>query len=335
MDNGEKTNEKRRLVIEKAGILASDNLQENRQWGGLIHHLMLVCRVAAFYAKKIGVDPSLVVNIILANFLGKRQWRESIQYKEGILNKLPDEKKPKNELETAIQLFDNLELPENIKKISQNWQGLKDCRDDKENKALYCAVYATIRVEQSILKPHQRLAIQFYNRFVNPTDKTPENQEKVIEAFREIINQLQNEYTGDISISKTKMLELLNEKIRKELKINYREKDDQYDIPYIMHGSLLLILDFEKKEIIDRGIDPNEIISNPPKMPNWEQGLRQEHLDAVKDEAFQLLDMLEAEGNQAEIEKQFPENSWWGSEMRRMYKEQISKKAPPDKTLEY
>jgi len=70
--------------------------------------------------------------------------------------------------------------------------------------------------------------------------------------------------------------------------------------------------------------DINERMTQPER---WEQYMRRLYLNDAEAQTFKLIDEMERQRDagiitQADIDKEFPQNTWWGNSMRTLYEEQ-------------
>lgn len=313
-----------RIVVDGSGFLGLQDYYDNRDWAGINKHVRMTARVATYLAEKMqdagyAVEPGLVLQAHLVSHPARRRWDEAGMYPNlvpyaSIIREIP------NEVLGTLYLIDQ-RMPKDIVKIVaalvHGYKGNKEIYDTWEYKL---ASYADHRITQNVHPLNKRMADFFINDFTDSGQRTNEMKTQLYAIFEDIVQRGRS--------NTTTLHEAAN------IVTPYQTKSSERGL--IVKDFMHLVLEdaATEAELINIGINPEDLTDNNPPPAWWERYLERLYINDAEKSAFRRLDQLgrllevgriALEEYETILEKEFPSNHWWGQKIRKLYEENQGK----------
>ena len=148
-----------RLVKEGSGMVGLKNLEDNKEWSGILNHVLRTARLSSFLAgllkeKGVDVDQKMVLNTVLVSHSGRRQWDESRWYPDAVENM--ESKKTKTDTEISIELLEKAGVSPTIIENIKTHDAKYSLEKIQENWVAKIALYADFRTSQNVMSLDER-----------------------------------------------------------------------------------------------------------------------------------------------------------------------------------
>lgn len=325
-----------RLVREGAGMVGLKDRVENQEWAGIFNHYVKTAggslqlgRLLQLNGQK--VDLQLMLNTVMLSHSGRRQYDEATWYPEQI-----DDAVQKRELgDTQIALA-NLQSkhlpPELIDMISVHGLGTIYPFEATKTWNEKLPMYLDFRIAQNSMPMEQRFvdlkrgvtAGRYTQEFLDKTHEWAIGREHElfealhISSYEAIASNTQNlKARIDTAIKLGKFTET-EVAVLKETKL-YKPKLGK-------EGEIAEITGLTPEEFLDRlQLNPEDINDQLLQPERWERYIRRLYINDAEQGIFARLSELIKNilvgkvGSVEELEKEFPENTWWGKYSRELY----------------
>lgn len=331
--NGQETTT--RLVVEGAGMVGFEDRRENQEWGGIFNHYVKIAgaslqlgRLLQLNGQKI--DLQLALDTVIVSHSGRRQYDEATWYPDEVDNAV--EKRGMGDTTIGLSNLKDKNLPpELIEMVSVHELGTSYPYDatDTWNKKL--PMYLDFRISQKAMSMEQRFADlqrgvsagRFTQDWIDRTKQWTQNTE--YELFQALnlplyeavtVNPANLKARIDVAIKLRKFTEAEAKALRET--ILYKRSGRKIDVAEavgLSHEDFLTRLQLHPEDINDRLLQPER----------WERYIRRLYINDAEQGIFDRLSKLhknisEGEtGSAEELEKEFPQNTWWGKYARELY----------------
>lgn len=336
-----------RLVREGLGMVGLEDRIENQEWAGIFNHYAKVAGASL----KLGtllklngrdVDLKLMVNTVMLSHGGRRQYDEANWYPEEVSN--ASEKRQKSDTQIGLENLEGKNLsPELIDMIGMHGLGVMypfDKIQNSWNEKL--PLYLDFRIAQNAMPMEQRfqdlqrgvIAGRYTQEFLDQTQSWARSRESElfdalkINSYESVINDPKNlKARLEVAIQLGKFTEE-EIKVLRESKIYKPKSEDNRDIATsveLTHEEFLERLQLHPEDI-------NEKLLQPAR---WERYIRRLYINDAEQGIFARLSQLHTDisegktGSGEELEKEFPENTWWGKYARELYDKRHGKPLVP------
>lgn len=328
-----------RVVKEGPGMVGLCDFYDNREWAGILNHVLLSARYATYFSKKLceagfESNPRRVLNGMLVSRPGRRQWDEAGWYPEIVEN--AQEKRNISNETLGMQLIKD-KVPQDVFELvvalGHNVEGFAVDPSVYDSWDFKIAIYVDHRTAQKYEPLNIRMGEFLLGNFFKREDINSEVRTRVYEELKGLIGrQKQSRLSGGWPVS-------LEEADRVA-----RDLGASSDSVRLTRSELMrLILQDADTEValISVGIDP-EIDEEKVPAPRWERYLRRLYVNDAEEDIFSRLDGLYKaadneegpivfEGIMKRIDIEFPKNSWWGGYVRSLHWEGMPYKSRRNK----
>lgn len=329
---GEKVNV--RLVKSGAGMLGLEDAQDNKEWSGIINHVLLSARYATHFSRELKqrgfeVKPERVLNGMIVSHPGRRQWDESGWYPEAVADS--GQKRSISNETLGMQIIegkvprDDFEL---VVALGHNVEGFSVDPSIFDSMDFKISIYVDHRTAQKYEPLNTRMGDFLLGNFYKSEDVTPKLKEEVYRQMKSMI-EIQKECR--LNWVEPLSLEAADEMAQK---LGASEGSSRLKRKELMR---LILQDADTEAyLVSSGIDPDNINDETVPAPRWERYLRRLYINDAEEGIFEKFkesiqkdidyDQFLANSEVANfsfLDKPFPEDSWWGSSVREIYKSQI------------
>ena len=334
-----------RIAEEGPAMIGLENLEDNREWAGIFNHFVKTAGASLelgilLQLQGLDVNPRLLLNTVMISHSGRRQYDEAQWYPQDVKN--ASEKKQKGDVIIGLDLLKDKNLPDElIEMVSVHGLG-KDYpfeKMDSWNKRI--PMYLDLRISQNALPMEQRFVdlqrgvvngrytqeyLDSLHRWATQTEK--ELFEALVipsyDSFKDNPRNLKARI--DVAIKLGRFSEEEAKILRStKLYIQSGQDTDTADILGMDKNEFLSKLQLHPEDINDRLLQPER----------WERYIRRLYINDAEQGIFARLselnkDILEGKvGSKEELEKEFPENTWWGKYARELYDKRQGKPLHP------
>lgn len=325
-----------RLVREGAGMVGLEDRVENQEWAGIFNHYVKTAggslqlgRLLQLNGQEVNLQ--LILNTVMLSHSGRRQYDEATWYPEQINDAA--QKKELGDTQIGLANLQSKHLPpELIDMISVHGLGTIYPFEATKTWNEKLSMYLDFRIAQNAMPMEQRfidlqrgvVVGRYTQEFL---DKTHEwaigREQELFEALRipsyEVIasntQNLKARIDTAIKLGKFTETEAATLKEAKLYKPKSGKEEDVPEIAGLTLEEFLERLQLHPEDINDRLLQPER----------WERYIRRLYINDAEQGIFARLselnkDILEGKvGSKEELEKEFPENTWWGKYVRELY----------------
>ena len=324
-----------RIAEKGPAMIGLENLDDNREWAGIFNHYVKTAGASLQLGKLLKlngqeVDLQLLLNTVMLSHSGRRQYDEATWYPHDVKN--ASEKKQEGDVIVGLDLLRDKNLPDDLMEmVSVHGLG-KDYpfeKMDSWNKKI--PLYLDFRISQNAMPMEQRFVdlqrgvvngrytqeyLDSLHRWAAQTEKEL-FEELAIPSYDVLKNNPRNlKARIDASIKLGKFSEI-EVKLLRNTKL-YKQSGQDVD-PAVISG-------MNQKEFLSRlQLRPEDINDRLLQPERWERYIRRLYINDAEQGIFARLselhkDILEGKvGSKEELEKEFPENTWWGKYARELY----------------
>ena len=335
-----------RLVREGAGMVGLEDRIENQEWAGIFNHYIKTAGASLQLGRLLKlngeqVDLQLMLDTVTLSHSGRRQYDEATWYPEQI-----DDAAQKRELgDTQIGL-ENLQSkhlpPELIDMISVHGLGTTYPFEATKTWNEKLPMYLDFRIAQNAMPMEQRfvdlqggVAVGRYTQeFLDRTHEWARSREQ------ELFNALHVSSYGGVSANPQNLKARIDTAIKlgkfKEAEVAALKETKLYKPKLGRDGDVAEVAGLSQDEFLDRlQLHPEDINDQLLQPERWERYVRRLYINDAEQGIFARLSQLhrdiEAEkvGSAEELEKEFPQNTWWGKYARELYDKRHGKPLHP------
>lgn len=333
-------------VAEKGpGMIGLRDTDDNREWSGIFNHSVKTAGASLTLGKLLRlngqkVNEELLLNTVMLSHAGRRQYDEANWYP----NAVADSEKKKQEGDTRIGLDILKEegiSEELVEMVSAHGLGLSYPYDrmDSWNKKL--SMYLDFRISQGAMPMEQRF--KDLRRGVENGRYTQEYLDKLhewakkteveffdalhISSYADIVKNPDNfKARIDVALKLGKFTPEETKKIKAAKLYNASGAEED-----VAQASGVGVKEFLKK----LQLSPEDINDKLLKPELWERYIRRLYVNDAEDGIFERLSQLYKDidakktGSAEELNKEFPENTWWGKYARELYDKRDGKPLHP------
>lgn len=325
-----------RLVVRGAGMVGLEDRRENQEWAGIFNHYVKTAGGSLQLGRLLQlngqeVDLQLMLNTVMLSHSGRRPYDEATWYPEQV-----DDAVKKRELgDTQIGLA-NLQSknlpPELIDMISVHGLGTTYPFEAPTTWNHKLPLYLDYRISQNAMPLEQRfvdlqrgvVAGRYTQEFLDSLHVWAIGREQElfdalhIPSYEAVTGNPQNLRARiDTAIKLGKFSEDEAKALRetKLYKPKSGKEGDVAEVVGLSHEDFLAKLQLHPEDINDRLLQPER----------WERKIRRLYINDAEQGIFDRLsrlhkDILEGKtGSQEDLEKEFPQNTWWGKYARELY----------------
>lgn len=277
-----------RLVKSGAGMLGLEDAQDNKEWSGILNHVLLSARYAAHFSKElkrrgIEANPDRVLNGMIVSHPGRRQWDEAGWYPEAVADSkgkrsisnetlgmhIIDGKVSRDAFELVVALGHNVE------RFSVD-PSIFDSLDFK------IAIYVDHRTAQKYEPLNTRMGDFLLGNFYKREDITAELKEQVYGRMKKLIEEQKE--------CRFRWIEPLSVEDADEIaqKLGASEGSARLKRKELMR---LILQDADTEAyLVSAGIDPDKVNDITVPAPRWERYLRRLYINDAEGEIFKWLE---------------------------------------------
>lgn len=321
-----------RIAIEGPGMFGLTDWQDNREWSGIFNHCILSARYATYFAQRLiqaghEINSQLILDGMIVSHPGRRQWDEAGWYPEVVPG-----------AETKMAMYNETlglrlikgKVPEGVFQLVSSL-----AYDDGTDPEVYnswehrLSVFADHRSSDRYLPLHIRMGDFIWVNFFNKDDVGVDVREQVHNTLGELFTRHRNfrlGLTGGIEVTADEAVEIMQNL--------GASPDSARSTLRLQLENLLKDVDTEA-ELIQTGINPDDVNDDTVPMPKWEDKLRLEYVfvarESITERMYSLNKALKAEDEYGSAlvvkeileryDRDFPTNTWWGQYAWRVYQE--------------
>lgn len=323
-----------RLVREGSGMVGLEDRVENEEWAGIFNHYLKVAGASLQIARLLKlngqeINPQLVLDSVVLSHSGRRQYDEAVRYPDQV-----DKAKTKQEIgdmQVGLNILKDKDLPsELLEMLSIHASPVLLEATKTWNEKL--PVYLDHRIAQNAMSLEQRyidlkrgvVSGRYSQEFLDKLREWDTRVERelfnalYIFSYEEISKNPEN-LKARVNIA-VKLGKLSQEEadILKTTKLYKPKTGKDADIAGIIGLSADEFL--EKLQLYPE--DVNDSLLQPER---WERYIRRLYINDAEQGIFARLSSLHRSiaegtvGSKEELEKEFPQDTWWGKYARELY----------------
>lgn len=324
-----------RLVEEGAGMVGLKDREDNKEWAGIFNHIVKTAGASLklgrlLQLQGLDVDPRLLLNTVMVSHSGRRQYDEAQWYPQDV--KDASEKRQKGDVIIGLDLLKDKNLPDELMEmVSVHGLG-KDYpfeRVDSWNKKI--PMYLDFRISQNAMSMEQRFVglqrgvvngrytqeyLDSLHRWAAQTEKELFEALAILSYDSAKNNPLNLKARIDTAIKLGKFSEE-GVKLLRNTKL-YKQSGQDVDLAEISG--------MDQNEFLGRlQLHPEDINDQLLQPERWERYIRRLYINDAEQGIFTRLSELYTDISEGKIsskeklEKEFPENTWWGKYARELY----------------
>ncbi|RJQ38218.1 hypothetical protein C4559_01970 [Candidatus Microgenomates bacterium] len=309
-----------RIVKDGVGLLGLTDWKDNKEWSGIVNHVLLSTRYDLYFSQKMAekgcpVNLKRAANGMISSHDGRRVWDEANWYKGAVENgevkrnisnetlgmQLVLGKIPQDAFELVVALGHNVEGFKVDPKIYDSW-------DYK------IAIYVDHRTTQQYESLNTRMGDFLLGNFFERDQVTPQlKRQCVYKAVKKLIEE-RKKGPQEVSLDEA-------DQVAEEL-------GAKPESPRLIRKELmrLILQDADTEaQLIKAGVDVDNINDQTVPMPKWEQNFRMEYIKSAKEGIIERLGELYLGIEQGDemsskiLDQEFPLTTWWGQYARSVY----------------
>lgn len=325
-----------RLVREGAGMVGLEDRVENQEWAGIFNHYVKTAGGSLQLGRLLqlngqDVDLQLMLNTVMLSHSGRRQYDEATWYPEQVDN--ATKKRELGDTQIGLANLQSKHLPpELIDMISVHGLGTIYPFEATKTWNEKLPMYLDFRIAQNAMPMEQRFidlqrgvaAGRYTQEFLDKTHEWAIGREHElfealhIPSYEVVASNPQNlKARIDTAIKLGKFTETQAAAL-KETKL-YKPKSEKA-------GDLAEIAGLTPEEFLERlQLHPEDINDQLLQPERWERYIRRLYINDAEQGIFARLSQLHRDveigkvGSAEELNKEFPQNTWWGKYVRELY----------------
>jgi hypothetical protein len=322
-----------RLAVDGPGMFGLTDFKDSREWSGIFNHILLSARYADYFAQGlessgVPVDRQALMDTMIVSHPGRRQWDEAGWYGQAVADRVgPDERwlraNMTNEV-LGLRLILDKVPGKVLNLVAALGHGVSGFNLDPvvlDSLEYKLAIYADHRTSQKYEPLHTRMGDFLINNFFY--FRQLESQEKKNEVHRTIESIIQSQVRNRLRGNGSLRLQDVDSMVAN---IGASPISDRLSRVELMR----LILEDADTEamLIKSGLDPDDVEEPEVPMPEWEDDLRRQYVEAaeasIKDAwGTEGADQFQILGRVALRNEHFPENTWWGQYARKLVQSSV------------
>lgn len=306
-----------RIAIEGPGMFGLTDWQDNKEWSGIFNHCILSTRYATYFAQRLAkagheVSSQLILDGMIVSHPGRRQWDEAGWYPEVVPS--AKEKVAMYNETLGLSLIQG-KVPEGVFQLVSSLAFDEGTDPEVYNSWEHrLSVFADHRSSDRYLPLHIRMGDFIWVNFFNKDKVGSEVKEQVYNSLGELFTRHRNFRLGMTGESEVSVYEVAE--IMQNLGAS---ADSARSTLRLQLENLLKDVDTEA-ELIQTGINLDDVNDETVPMPDWEHRLRFQYVQAAKVSIAEKMSSLGKQG-EAKARGIFPKNTWWGEYAWRVYQE--------------
>ena len=335
-----------RLVREGAGMVGLEDRIENQEWAGIFNHYIKTAGASLQLGRLLKlngeqVDLQLMLDTVTLSHSGRRQYDEATWYPDEVDH--APEKREMGDTQIGLSSLKDKNLPvELIEMISVHGLGITFSFEVTKTWNQKLPLYLDYRIAQNAMPMEQRfvdlqrgVAVGRYTQeFLDRTHEWAKSREQELfdalhlSSYEAIVANPQN---LKARINTAVKLGKFSEDEAKTLKGTklYQPKSgrdgDVAEVAGLSHEEFLERLQLHPEDINDQLLQPER----------WERYIRRLYINDAEQGIFARLSQLHRDiaegkvGRAEELEKEFPQNTWWGKYACELYDKRHGKPLHP------
>lgn len=325
-----------RLVREGVGMIGFTDRGENREWAGIFNHYIMTAGASLKFGRLLElngqiVDLRLMIDTVTASHLGRRLYDEATWYPQEVSN--AEEKQKMGDTHIGLAILKQKGCPlELLETISVHGLGTIFPFGETKTWNQILPLYLDYRISQNTTSLAQRfidleagVAIgRFSREWLDMAYQWAIDKEKMLftaltipyyEAARSSMRNLKARLDVAIQLDRFSEDETKALKETDVYKPKSGRKVDIAEVVGLSQEEFLARLQLYPEDINDRLLQPER----------WERYIRRLYINDAEQGIFDRLSYLHKDisegkaGSQEELEKEFPQNTWWGKYARGLY----------------
>lgn len=324
-----------RLVLEGVGMVGLEDRVENQEWAGIFNHFVKTAGASLQLGRLLQlngqrVDLQLMLDTVMLSHSGRRRFDEKTWYSKKV-NKA-SKKREMGDTEIGLANLKNKDLaPELLEMVSVHGLGLSYPFEAVKNWNQKLPMYLDFRIAQNPMPMEQRfidlqrgVAVGRYSQ-----DFLDRIHQWAIGTEDELFDALK------IVSYQTASADPENLKARIDTAIKLGRFSDQES--ELLRGTKIYrksgiensaaeTVRLTEEEFLERlQLHPADINDRLLKPERWERYIRRLYINDAEQGIFSRLSELYTDielgkiGSVEELEKEFPQNTWWGKYARELY----------------
>lgn len=318
-----------RLVREGAGMVGLEDRRENQEWAGIFNHYVKTAGASLQLGKLLKlngqeVDLQLILDTVMLSHSGRRQYDEVSWYGDEVEEAA--KKKGMDDTQIGLANLRNKNLPpELIKMISVHGLGLSYPYEAVKNWNQKLPMYLDFRIAQNAMSLEQRF-VDLQRGVV-----AGRYSQEFLDTQHEWARKTETELFDALNILSYRELTQNPENLR--ARINIAIKLDRFTPVQVNvlqkledDKDIAAFVNMTEDEFINKlqlhAEDINDKLLQPER---WERYIRRLYINDAEEGIFARLSQLHRDiserkvGSEEELEKEFPQNTWWGKYARELY----------------
>lgn len=324
-----------RLVEEGAGMVGLNDREDNREWAGIFNHYVKTAGASLQLGKLLKlngqeVDLQLLLNTVMLSHSGRRQYEEATWYPDEVDR--AEEKREMGDTQIGLSNLKNKNLPpELLEMISVHGLGTIFPFEATKTWNQKLPIYLDFRIAQNAM-PMDKRFVELQRGVVNGR-----YTQEYLDSLHRWAAQTEKEFFETLAIPSYDSFKNnpLNLKARIDAAIKLGKFSEE-EVKLLRNtklykqsgqdGDFAEISGMDQNEFLSRlQLHPEEINDRLLEPERWERYIRRLYINDAEQGIFSRLsevhrDILERKvGSKEELEKEFPENTWWGKYARELY----------------
>lgn len=318
-----------RLVREGAGMVGLEDRRENQEWAGIFNHYVKTAGASLQLGKLLKlngqeVDLQLILDTVMLSHSGRRQYDEVSWYGDEVEEAA--KKKGMDDTQIGLANLRNKNLPpELIKMISVHGLGLSYPYEAVKNWNQKLPMYLDFRIAQNTMSLERRF-VDLQRGVV-----AGRYSQEFLDTQHEWARKTETELFDALNILSYRELTQNPENLR--ARINIAIKLDRFTPVQVNvlqkledDKDIAAFVNMTEDEFINKlQLHPEDINDKLLQPERWERYIRRLYINDAEEGIFARLSQLHRDiserkvGSEEELEKEFPQNTWWGKYARELY----------------
>lgn len=325
-----------RLVREGAGMVGLENKVENQEWAAIFNHYVKIAGAVLQLGRLLqsngqNVDLQLMLNATMLSHSGRRQYEEATRYSDIVDNAV--EKRKVGDTQIGLSSLKDKNLPaELIEMISVHGLGTIFPFESIKTWNQKLPLYLDFRIAQNVMLMEQRFVD--LQRGVTAGRYTQEFLDKAHEWAREREHELFEALKIPSYEALASNIQNLKTRINTAVTLGKFSEDEAialrgtklYQPKSGKDGDVAGVIGLSQDEFLDRlQLHPEDINDQLLQPGRWERYIRRLFINDAEQGIFARLSKLQRDisegkaGSVEELEKEFPQNTWWGKYVQELY----------------
>lgn len=325
-----------RLVVEGAGMVGLEDRRENQEWAGIFNHYVKTAGASLYLGRLLQlngqeVDLQLMLDTVTISHSGRRQYDEATWYPQEVNNAAEKQEAGDTHIGLAILKQKNFS-PQLLETVSVHGLGMLFPFGETRTWNQILPLYLDFRISQNATSLEKRfidleagVVIGRYSQeWLDKTHQWAIDKERMLfrtievssyEAIADNPANLKARIDTAIKLGKFSKAEAKALRETDLYKPKSGRKSDIAQVVGLSHEDFLARLQLHPEDINDKLLQPER----------WEQYIRRLYINDAEAGIFNRLSQLHQDisegkaGSQEKLEKEFPQNTWWGKYARELY----------------